>query len=679
MPHLSLLAQFSLLSLVCVAALGAALVIALRDQIHDRAVSNARVMAEALAHDLADEHVTRRDLERGLSEAKLKAIDRRVEVLVLRGTIRNAKLFDERSRIVYSFDRLEIGRQEEGAATSRALRGRVVAEFDSERPTAVGGTERVYEVYVPVRLFGARRPAGVFELYLPYAPIAAQIDSDSRQLYPVLLGGLALLYLILFPVVFRASRQLRRHAEESHHQALHDDLTGVANRRQLLRRIEREIALAGDRRFAGSARSPGGDRHFALLMLDLDRFKEVNDAFGHGNGDRLLRDVAARLGTTVRNGDLLARLGGDEFALLLADVGPLSAIEVAGRVKDVLHDEFVLGGVPLLVEASVGIALFPDHGHDAESLLQAADIAMYAAKRSGTHFELYLPERDRRGPDRVTRLGELRRALADEELVLFYQPKVDLRAGHVSGAEGLVRWQHPDHGLLLPHEFLPLAEQTGLITALTSYVMSAALRQCREWRDERLDLPVAVNVSERSLLDPRFPVEVESLLERWDLPGDRLQLELTERGLIGDLATAMDVIQRLCVLGVRISVDDFGTGYSSLARLVELPIQELKIDRSFVKEMASSEAAAAIVRSTIDLGHHLGLEVVAEGVETEEQLRELRTLGCDAAQGYHLLRPLPADEVAAWLRERIQAVGPRSIESVEWDGFPSAGSRETSR
>jgi diguanylate cyclase (GGDEF)-like protein len=652
-PHVSLLTQFSILSLLCVVALGAALLLVLRDQIHDRAAATSRVLAQGIANDIADEHVTGRDLERGLDRRKLNTIDRSIEVLVLRGRIRTAKIYDRDGRIVYSFNRREVGRRDLSEQVQLALEGRTQAAFEGAHET-IPGAGRVYEVYVPLRLLGDRGPAGVFEVYMPYAPIAAQIEKDSRKLYPVLIAGLALLYLVLFPIVARASRKLRRHAETSHHQALHDDLTGVANRRQLQRRLEHEIASAS-----------AVERTFALLMLDLDRFKEVNDALGHGHGDRLLRDVAARLGTTVRQGDLLARLGGDEFALLLADVsGPAGAIEVAGRVKDVLHDEFVLGGVPLLVEASVGIALFPEHGRDAETLLRSADIAMYAAKRSGTHFELYMPERDRRGPDRVTRLGELRRALAEEELVLFYQPKVDLRRGEVSGAEALIRWQHPELGLIPPMEFLPLAEQTGLIGPLTTYVISAALRQSREWALEGLHVPVAVNVSERSLLDPRFPAEVESLLERWGVPGEQLQLELTERGLIADVVTAMDVIERLCALGVGISIDDFGTGYSSLGRLVELPIQELKIDRTFVMDMDGDGPGAAIVRSTIDLGHHLGLEVVAEGVETEEQLRELRTLGCDGAQGFHLLRPLPADEVAAWLHQRAQALGPRRAEPV---------------
>ena len=317
-----------------------------------------------------------------------------------------------------------------------------------------------------------------------------------------------------------------------------------------------------------------------------------------------------------------------------------------------LAEEFVLGDVPLVVEASIGIALFPDHAEDGEGLLQAADMAMYAAKRGGTSVEVFLPERDRRESGSVARLAELRRAIADGELVLHYQPKVDLQTGDVTGVEALVRWQHPVEGLLAPMEFLPLAERTALVGPLTTWVLEAALAQCAEWRAMGLDVPVAVNVSERSLHDRHFPREVGELLERAGVEGSRLHLELTERGLIADLPTAMDVIERLHALGVRLSIDDFGTGYSSLARLLELPIQELKIDRSIVRDMERGDSGAAIVRSTIDLGHHLDLEVVAEGVESETTLRELRRLGCDAAQGYFLLRPQPAAGVSAWLRER---------------------------
>ena len=653
-PHLSLLAQFSLLTFLCVAVLGAALAVALKQQIHDRAAADARDLAQRIATDVIDEHLRVRDLEYGLDGETLAEIDLSIEALLLRGTIRNAKIYDGSGRVVYSLHRDQLGSHEDDAR--RAIAGETVAEFEHGEEGVGGG---VYEVYVPLTLLGGKYPSGAFELYLPYEPIAAQTAADTRELYPVLGGGLALLFLLLVPIVARASRTLRRHAAESHHQALHDELTGIANRRRLFTRLQEEIAAA-------ERGGPG----FALLMLDLDRFKEVNDALGHGHGDLLLRQVAGRLATSVRDGDLLARLGGDEFALLAPDVaGDEAALELAERVSATLHGEFVLSGVPVFVEASIGVALFPDHGHDAEALLQAADTAMYAAKQAGTHHELHVLERDRRGPERVARLGELRRALADGEIVVHFQPKVDLRSGEVTGAEALVRWEHPERGLMSPMEFLPLAEQTGLITALTTEVLEQALRQCRAWGDDGIDIAVAVNVSERSLLDPAFPDEVDALLARHGVPGNRLQLELTERSLIGDLATAMDTIARLHGLGVRLSVDDFGTGYSSLSRLLDLPLQELKIDRSFVTDIDGEGPGAAIVRSTIDLGHHLGLEVVAEGVETETTLAELRELGCDAVQGYHLLRPQLAADVTAWLRRRqVHRTQPAPADIVIGDG-----------
>ena len=636
-PQLSLLVKFSLLSLVAVGLMGGALAYVLKNQIRDRAATDATRMATRIANDLVDQHVTRNDLRYGLSDEHLTSLEQRIDAMVLRGTIRNAKLYNGGGHLIYSLDRSQIG-QKDREDVRPALRGEVVATFEE----ADGNGKPLYEIYVPLKLLGDTRPAGVFELYLPYGPVQARIDKDTRNLYLVLVAGLALLELLLFPIVGRASRTLRRHADESRHQALHDDLTGIANRRQLVAALGRAVERAGS-----------GEGRFALLMFDLDRFKEVNDALGHAHGDLLLREVATRLQTTVRAEDLLARLGGDEFALLLDEVDRASAaIEIADRVSATLAEEFVLGDVPLVVEASIGIALFPDHAEDGEGLLQAADMAMYAAKRSGTSVEVFRPERDRRESGSVARLAELRRAIADDELVLHYQPKVDLQTGEVTGVEALVRWQHPREGLLAPMEFLPLAERTALVGPLTAWVLEAALAQCAQWRAMGIDVPVAVNVSERSLHDRHFPREVGELLERSGVEGSRLHLELTERGLIADLPTAMDVIDRLHALGVRLSIDDFGTGYSSLARLLELPIQELKIDRSIVRDMESGASGTAIVRSTIDLGHHLDLEVVAEGVESETTLQELRRLGCDAAQGYVLLRPQPAADVSQWLRER---------------------------
>jgi diguanylate cyclase (GGDEF)-like protein len=602
-PRFSLLAKFSLLTLLCVVVLGTALFLFLRSEIRDRAREDARRQAEHLATDFGIE-VSDRELEAGLTRSTSDELDRAVRGHRAAGELQDVKILDRRGRLVY--------------------------EFDHERLDEDGG-DLVEDV--PLRFPGNAQPQGVVQVHLPYAPVAAQISHDTRRLVPILLGGLALLCLMLVPIVSRASRALRR-------QARYDDLTGVANRRRLFERLELEI---------------GRERSFGLLMLDLDRFRDVNDALGHVHGDTLLREVAARLQRTIRPCDLIARLGGDEFALLIVDVGgPEAAMEIAERISQALHQDFVVGEVPLYLEASMGIAIHPRHGRSAEALVQAADIAMYASKTSGTGPELYLPERDRRGPDRVARLSELRRAIDQGELVLHYQPKVDLRTNRVPAVEALMRWNHPERGLIAPAQFLPLAEQTGLIVPLTSFALDAALGQCRAWADEGLDVQVAVNVSERSLLDCEFPFEVAALLARSALPDDPLQLELTERSLICDLAVAGDVVGRLHELGVRLSVDDFGTGYSSFSRLRDLHIDELKIDRSFVTDMAQDGQGLAIVRSAIDLAHNLGLDVVAEGVERPETLAELRELGCDAAQGFLLGRPVPAEELTARLRSPSQ-------------------------
>ncbi len=434
---------------------------------------------------------------------------------------------------------------------------------------------------------------------------------------------------------------LRLQADEHLHRSLHDELTGLPNRRHLYMSLEEQMATVS---------SADG---FALLLIDLDRFKEVNDVLGHQSGDELLCQVAKRFGREVREHDVLTRLGGDEFAVLVSGRnGAEAGLEIARRLSASLDREFLLSGVPVHVEASIGIARYPHDGRDATALLRCADSAMYAAKDLSTELELFDGERDHHSPTRLKRLGELRQALARDELVLHYQPKLRLETGAVIGVEALVRWLHPTQGLLPPAEFVPLAEQTGLIKPLTSFVLRTALQQLSVWQRAGHDLSVAVNVSERSLLDPEFPAEVARVLRTTGIAPDRLELEITEGTIMADPKRAAAVLRRLDALGVSLSLDDFGTGYSSLSRLRELPIDEIKIDRSFAARIEADDRDLAIMRSTIELGHNLGCVVVAEGLETAGALDCVAALGCDTGQGFHIARPLDAGALSTWLEER---------------------------
>jgi len=431
----------------------------------------------------------------------------------------------------------------------------------------------------------------------------------------------------------------RKEAEAAlEHQALHDALTDLPNRVLLHDRLQQAIRAA-DRNTTS----------VALLVMDLDRFKEVNDTFGHHTGDQLLEQLGQRLGSVLRASDTIARLGGDEFAVLLPTAALDEAQQIADRLLQVLEQPFTLGGLQLEIDASIGIALSPDHGHDADTLLRRADVAMYVAKRGNVGHAVYTADQDQHSPMRLAMVSELRRAIDQNELSLYFQPKVSLAAGSVTCAEALVRWQHPRHGLLGPDLFVPIAEQTGLIRPLARWVLDAALRQCSRWRHQGLDLAVAVNLSMRNLHDPEVVDTIRQLLTRWGIPPSRLVVEITESSLMADAERAMDVLGRLRAMGVGISIDDFGTGYSSLAYLKRLPVDELKIDKSFVAHIASDDNDAAIVRSTIGLAHDLGLAVVAEGIEDEVTWDYLAGLGCDVAQGYFISRPLPVAAFGDWL------------------------------
>ena len=434
--------------------------------------------------------------------------------------------------------------------------------------------------------------------------------------------------------------------------AYRDTLTGLPNRALVSDRLQQALRMA-----------PRLSASVSVLLMDVDRFKYVNDTLGHQIGDLLLREVAERLAAIVRReSDTVARLGGDEFVVLLPSDDADGARRVARNIQKALETPMSLDGHVVDCRVSIGIASFPEHGESATTLLRRADVAMYTAKRLNNGLAVYDDQDDQDSRARLSLMGELRHAVETHELVLHYQPKVHLADPRELHVEALVRWQHPVRGLVAPSEFIPFAEQTGFIRQITQAVMARAVAQCVQWRREGLRIHVSINISARDLLDPELADRFANLAADHGCHPSWIALEITESAILDDPGHALRNLERLHALGCRISIDDYGTGYSSLAYLKRLPVNELKIDRSFVMGMVSDASDAVIVRSTVDLAHNMGLTVVAEGVEDEATLRKLRELGCDMAQGYHLSRPLPPDDVARWMRTNAHV---RSVDAPE--------------
>jgi diguanylate cyclase (GGDEF)-like protein len=489
----------------------------------------------------------------------------------------------------------------------------------------------------------SRRPEGVGVLVVPglcaLAALGLLVHGYSSG------GDLLAGWLALAAVVAALARTALTFHEvqalaDSRRQARTDELTGLVNRRGVYQRLEE-----ADRQLQASL-------GLAVLLIDLDRFKEINDSLGHAAGDAVLRQVGPRLAANLRNGDLLARLGGDEFLVVASGLDSDSAQELAERLRRVLRQPFPTGATELSVDASIGIAVGPGHASSAEELLQMADLAMYAAKRRRAGVAVYDEVRDGEGRHRLELAQQLREGIARGELVLHFQPKIGLDNDRVVGVEALVRWMHPQRGLLYPDAFIDVAESSGLMGDLTLEVLDLALAQCRAWQEDGQVLSMAVNVSPSNLVDDRFPDEVAERLSAHGLSASALVLEVTESLLMEDRERAVSVLGRLRAAGVGIAIDDYGTGYSSLAYLAELPVTELKLDRSFVAGMMDSPRNSAIVTSTLQLSHALGLVLVAEGAEDQATVDALVDLGCDQVQGYHLSRPLPADGVLPWLARR---------------------------
>ena len=482
-------------------------------------------------------------------------------------------------------------------------------------------------------MWAAMRPSLGYELLsngamLALAPLVALAVERGVAFVPLLLPPVIAVYTVASVALDRERR------------ALSDALTNLPNRVLLAER-------------AAAALSARESTHVvALALFDLDRFKEVNDTLGHHVGDRLLQVVAQRLAAAVRPCDTVARLGGDEFAVLLPELPDASnAVDAVSRLRQAVTEPIVLEGLLIDVGASVGLAICPADGVDLDALLQRADVAMYLSKESGA-VEQYDVGRDHNSTSRLAMLGELRLAIETDQLELHYQPKAELATGRVTGVEALVRWRHPDRGLIPPDDFIPLAERSGLIEQLTAWVLDSALAQVAAWRDQGLLLQVAVNVSVKDLSGFVLTDRVAACLTAYDVPAHLLQLEVTEGSLMAEPVRAGAELGRLAALGVSLSLDDFGTGWSSLGHLRQLPVQELKIDRSFVQRMGDGARDVAIVRSVVDLARGLGMSVVAEGVEDERTWVALREVGCDVAQGWWLARALPADELVTWLAER---------------------------
>jgi diguanylate cyclase len=492
------------------------------------------------------------------------------------------------------------------------------------------------------------------------ADLKARAAFNAQATPAVFLAGLVL--VVLFSGVLRHTRaQLDHQRKQAVHDALHDALTGLPNRSLLADRFDQALR-AGKRNGSTTA----------LLLIDLDRFKEVNDTLGHHVGDQLLAQIGPRLSEALGDADTVARLGGDEFAVLLPGVDGLTgALDVAWRLHAQLAKAFGIEDVELDIAASMGVVISGVHGDDAQTLLQRADIAMYVAKQQSKGVVVYDPDNDDHSLERLSLLGQLRRGIDRGELFMHYQPKISLGTGVLVGVEALVRWQHPERGLVPPNDFIPLAEHTGLIGPLTMCVLNMALAQAKVWADGGQRIPVAVNISARNLSDDEFAGKVKVLLARHGVAAGLLEVEVTESAVMLEPERAARVLNELHAIGIRIAIDDFGAGYTSLAQLKNLPISELKIDKSFILTMNSNADDALIVKSMVDLGHSLNMKVVAEGIETAQAVDTLTDFQCDIGQGYHLCRPVLPEALMLWYDKQPVRPGATRASSAATKVSPS--------
>jgi len=643
----SLTATFAVVSLAAMALLGVVLTLVvgelLRQQALDQAVRTATAYTDAGVRDRVTEQEWADESLKGQTRGRLEVNVHPDQTLVeIRLWGRAGKAMFDSIDQAHPFPDLDRLQQALAGAPTAAL----VTQLDTRAGTGTGvdpsvmpGLATVLDVYVPVYAVpGDPTVHGVAEVALDYTATEAATASAVRTVAIVIAAGLIFVWLLLFRTVHGASRKLRSTSDENARLALLDPLTGLPNRRLLSERLE----LA-----AAEAQLHG--HHVGLLLLDVDRFKEINDSLGHDRGDQLLVQVADRLSAIVRETDTVARLGGDEFAILLRRVrGVDEATDFAQRVLGVFSEPYDVDGLVLHVETSLGLALLPDHADDVQTLMKRADIAMYVAKAGRRGMSVYEADGDVNSPARLILLGDLRRALDDrEQLSVHYQPKLDLRTGEVVGLEALLRWKHPVRGNIPPGDFIPLAEQTGLVHLLTRRVLEMVLEQIRTWRVDGWEIQVAVNLSAMNLAEPDLDERIAELLAEYDVPARLLEFEITESAIVADPERASATLSRIAAMGSTIALDDFGIGNTSISQLRDLPIDTLKIDRSFILDMSNGNEV--LVKVVTELAHEFEMVAVAEGVEEHDVADRLRALGCDLAQGYLYARPVPADELPAIL------------------------------
>jgi diguanylate cyclase (GGDEF)-like protein len=639
-----LFAAYAAASLVPVLLLGVVLVRDYRREALESGLAQGRAQAAVIEEMAIAPALTGADLDHQLTARERERLQNATDLAIFNGSVIRLRLRGFKGRVVFSDNGSTAGALPTSHHAFRAAAAGRTAVAVVQDPDGEPG--QVIRVLQPVVAKATGQSTGVLELYLPYGTIAQHAQAQLRRTYWRLAAGLTGLYTVLALIAWSTTRRLRRHATQHEYEALHDALTGLPNRKWFRERAEQAV---------------GSGQRGAIVLVDLDRFKDVNDTLGHHAGDELLRIVAERLPTHLRTDDTVARLGGDEFGLILSGISDAAQVwELLERVREELAGQIVLDTVPLSIEASFGVALFPAHGDTVEVLLQHADVAMYQGKRGIAGVVVYESATAANPTQRLIVQGELRRALEREELVLHYQPKVELATGQICGVEALVRWDHPQRGLLPPGEFLSAAEQSNLIDPLTAWVLRRALTDHASWAALGIPWPVAVNVSARNLEARAFPESVTALLAELGVPADRLYIEITETALAADAVAAARAVGALAVQGIAIAIDDFGKGYTSLSQLRTLPITELKIDRTFLMELERDERNRAIVRSIIGLADGLGCRVTAEGVESPDTAAWLADAGCQCAQGFLFSKPLPFEELINRHRRRADTGNVRS-------------------